>query len=1192
MKLLRLDLKAFGPFTERTLDLAGNPAGTSHPTLQHGAVDGSSAGIGASASLVLIHGPNEAGKSATLRAISDLRFGIPAKSGDDFIHPYKEMRVGGLFEDRDGRRHELVRRKGLNATLSQVGSEAAALAPAIEALITCGFTKADHDSMFGLDHQRLREGGEALLKGEGEVGAALFEASAGIRSVPALLEGLDQAARKYFMPGTRAKNGVINEALRQYAEKHDAYRKALLRPAAWQELMRAHQRCEETLKALESERLQLNARQQLIAELRAVAPLLSAIDQAADVLQDLEQTVLLAPDAQSERAAAQTGLAQAGASAEDALEEIERQQALLSRLAADPAALSVGAAIERLAASGDAITRHRAELASLEHEIALEHRRAQQLARDIAADVSLEDVLASMPAATRRSEIAQALQALDRAVHDLAHQRETMPTEEESLAELAPPFELADRAALNAARQRLLPHESLLLRKAALPGEITAGSRKATQMLADLGLEDESALRRAIPLGAAEIDTAMRVLDQQAPRQEELSKRLAAIARHHDELQERRFGLLADGPITTRAQVDAARVHREHGWQLIKRIHIQGQPGAPDRQAGIEFGAGRELAPAYEGAVEQADRLIDTLAGDMQRAEQLLALDREIARLESDRRILLEERQSLADEAGQHQIAWQKQLEISGLPLLAAPALRQWQSRLLDAREWLEQLTALREELASASAVEQRLTQALEDAITTVTGRANPAGLALAELAALADELEAGLRQSESRYNTALGKRQEQQQQRQVATARLTRLAAEADLARDKLTPLLAHLRLPVGTEPAVAMARLQEFETLLAVQTRLDQLALTSQRASAALAQWHSQAQAIATTLGENTSLAQQDLRLFAEALLVRLDQARKTDAARSVASHALERAQENQRRAQAQQHLHTQVIERLCEQAGVESPAQLPEAEDRSRRKREAQADADRATRQLALASRRDPATLRQLLADQDSTQLDADEASLQQQQHVIEDSLRSARAAEETARLELAAVDSADTAVVLQEGMEQAAASMRAAIGPWMRSRLAHSLLAQAQKQFRERAQGPMLAAASGYFSSMTGGEFVRLVSDDSRDNAAPVLLAQRAGGQQVHVGQMSEGTRDQLYLALRLAALSLRRQAGVDLPLLLDDVLMTSDDGRAALMLRTLADFSRQGQVIVFTHHAHLLELARQVVEPGVLQTVEL
>ena len=59
MRLKKLHLKAFGPFTDRVLDFGAHAKG-----------------------LVLVHGPNEAGKSSALRAISDLRFGIHAYQED------------------------------------------------------------------------------------------------------------------------------------------------------------------------------------------------------------------------------------------------------------------------------------------------------------------------------------------------------------------------------------------------------------------------------------------------------------------------------------------------------------------------------------------------------------------------------------------------------------------------------------------------------------------------------------------------------------------------------------------------------------------------------------------------------------------------------------------------------------------------------------------------------------------------------------------------------------------------------------------------------------------------------------------------------------------------------------------------------------------------------------------------------
>ena len=132
--------------------------------------------------------------------------------------------------------------------------------------------------------------------------------------------------------------------------------------------------------------------------------------------------------------------------------------------------------------------------------------------------------------------------------------------------------------------------------------------------------------------------------------------------------------------------------------------------------------------------------------------------------------------------------------------------------------------------------------------------------------------------------------------------------------------------------------------------------------------------------------------------------------------------------------------------------------------------------------------------------------------------------------------------------------------------------------------------MLAAASQAFQRMTGGEFSRLVSDDS--DLRPVLVALRQDGGRVGMAALSEGTRDQLFLALRLAALTIRRDAAMALPLVLDDVLMTSDDRRATRMLQALADHARGGQVIVFTHHRHLLELARAALDESVLATITL
>ena len=80
MKLMTLNLKAVGPFTDVVLDLSKGEQG-----------------------LHLIYGPNEAGKTSTLRALSYLLFGFPQRSADNFVHPNDQLRVGGKLRQKQRR---------------------------------------------------------------------------------------------------------------------------------------------------------------------------------------------------------------------------------------------------------------------------------------------------------------------------------------------------------------------------------------------------------------------------------------------------------------------------------------------------------------------------------------------------------------------------------------------------------------------------------------------------------------------------------------------------------------------------------------------------------------------------------------------------------------------------------------------------------------------------------------------------------------------------------------------------------------------------------------------------------------------------------------------------------------------------------------------------------------------------------
>jgi chromosome segregation protein len=73
-------------------------------------------------------------------------------------------------------------------------------------------------------------------------------------------------------------------------------------------------------------------------------------------------------------------------------------------------------------------------------------------------------------------------------------------------------------------------------------------------------------------------------------------------------------------------------------------------------------------------------------------------------------------------------------------------------------------------------------------------------------------------------------------------------------------------------------------------------------------------------------------------------------------------------------------------------------------------------------------------------------------------------------------------------------------------------------------------------------------------------------------------LSEGTLDQLYLAMRLAYLEDFARSAEPAPFIGDDLFVTFDDRRTGFGLEALAATSELIQPIVFTHHAHVAEIA--------------
>jgi len=91
----------------------------------------------------------------------------------------------------------------------------------------------------------------------------------------------------------------------------------------------------------------------------------------------------------------------------------------------------------------------------------------------------------------------------------------------------------------------------------------------------------------------------------------------------------------------------------------------------------------------------------------------------------------------------------------------------------------------------------------------------------------------------------------------------------------------------------------------------------------------------------------------------------------------------------------------------------------------------------------------------------------------------------------------------------------------------------------------------------------------------------LEGQRSDGKLVGVSGLSDGTRDQLYLALRLAALEMHLDQSMPLPFIADDLFINYDDERSKAGFEALRELSEQTQVIFLSHHDHLIPTVQEV-----------
>ena len=1135
MRISKLTLERYGPFEKLELPFDPLPG-----------------------RLNVIIAPNGFGKSVIRAAIGDLLFGIPERTPMDFRYGTERMQILADVVLPDAAL-SLVRRKGRGNTLAL--ADGAPVPPELLRQMLGNADAAVFRELFGLDTELLRSGGRELIRSQGRLGQVLFAAGGGLGRVRELLSKLEAQRDELGRATIRHKARPLWSALSDWEQASTDLRQAALRPDAWTRLDVASTQAAETLKVLLAEQESIAAERDRLQMTGAVRPWLARLRVADEMLADANQVPELDDGfAQRWRTALEAGAKTASfaTAAEDAL---QRAQKLRAELSFDAAWLDAAEHFETLGElRGQALGAER-DLPKVEADLA--EARTKSTALRLALGWNATVPLPPAPTVQRARRHLQAyakLQADKTAAETLRDNAQTHASETASALALLPGetdiSAIADRARLLRADGDPAARLEQALRRVRTA---QAAFAAALAGIPDNPLE-EAALGQTAAPSDARLEATDKALSQaetaQTQAEREHTKRLRAI----DDATAKLASLEQHAMLPPPDALAAARAQRDALWAAMC---------APDPSQAL----------AVDRAMRAADAVADALIAHGQEVAEAAALRRDLAKLQADlqRDDAAVTKATIAVAAVREELA--AMARAAGGTAQDIPALRAF--------------LRARAEAVSRRGERDNEASALADLKTDLTRRGGALATAMGLPAPPIEVLGMLLAEADRRIETARNLAAQRSELAKQATTQ-TRALALAQDAAEKAAQALADWHTQwSGLTQALSRAPDEAPDATGDALTQIEELRgheKARDEAQRRVGDMTRAVHALSTVVASLAPLAPDLAALPA------------TDAAAAL-----------QRRFQAER-------EQAARCAGAD--ASIVEANEDLAEKSKAATDAARSLQGLraALHAETDDAAEAQLrraveVGNARRDRIEAMQALARQGRGLGIEALaeRTATTAEEADTLRLHAIESRQKALEAEidaarnnataaaQALDHASTSTDAADAAQRRQQAqallartaeealvlhaTHALLREALDRQAAGADQPLLARISTVFRDITGGVHAGVAIEETR--AGQTMVALEADGvARKSLDQLSEGTCDQLYLALRIAALEDYAHAAPPLPLVADDVLQTSDDTRALAMLKMLLGLSAQVQVIALTHHPHIAAVAAEL-PPGLV-----
>lgn len=1139
MRLQRLTLERYGIFADRELS------------------------FDAGAGLHVVYGANEAGKTSALSAIGDLLFGFGGRTPYDFRHDSKTLRVGGLLLHSSGRALAVRRRKGNKNTLVDEADQPLpddTLAPFLE-----GVSREVFNREFGLSAQALRDGGRELLEAGGRLAETLAASSAGMTALSHLRARLGAEADDLFTP-RRSASKPFYLAIDRRDEADRALRDAIVTHEAVQQLEAAVRDAQAHLESLTLDHKQSVATLALLQRahrVRGKLARLQSLDAELETYADLPAVPAHALAEWREAHEMATTLDREFV-ALDAADAADRAE--IAALAVDDTLLSEGGTIDSLREKLGAVRKAIDDLPRRQQARATARAELEENARrlGLSSHAELLERLPTDPALAQARDLIARIKEAERTIAD-AEARHARAAQELRDAESVEP------------RSHVAADPDQLRQRFDAFDTIPAQADQLRRANAALAVETEALIAAAAALdpspGALDTIRALPLPDDAVMSQ------YAGIAElNHSEDTRLRDALAGlDSTIaTTEAQLaglSGGASAPTHGDLLKARRErddrIEAMRAAMDADTATRT-AHLSAVRLASGAI---DSVTDLLLTDTGRTARHEAVQQQLSEAVAGRERTAAALSDLQARIGAADRAWQDQWAVSGVAPRSPAEMRRWRERLQEIVGRLDRRDAQRAEIA---ALEMNLETgkaaviAFLEAAGRRPDRALSAEVLFREAKSRLDELQAAWTDSKARA---------------VARQRIARDLNEAAAARDTAGRALAALRqswpaamavigLAADATPAQAEAALQVWQDVALPKAGYEREGRSVDSIKADIDTFDGDVLAVADRTARHlkSETAQQTLAQLRDALAAMRSanetckRLREACATRAVSRKAMEA-----RRA---------ALAATLDSAGAELNASgaaaladtIARASERERLETERAAE----RRDLAvIADGRDEASLRVEQAGLDPDSLPADIARETVRQDELMKDITAAAAVRHHKQTELDALLKGRNAAALTAERAEANAELLSIAERWLLRSAAVRLAGRAIERHRATLQDPLIARAGGLFATATAGAFGGLAIDYGDDDQ-PVLVARRDTGEQVPVPGLSEGTRDQLFLALRLALLEHR--SAEPLPFIGDDLLASFDDERTLAMLRLLATTGQQQQVIVFTHHRHVVDFA--------------